>query len=114
MQELTITAAVLRVCDIPRLGGMPNAQPRLHSVARPRMATYAATIRSQTGPEAYMRGRVMLLGGQHTEAEALFSDMLRRKVANWGPEYPAAIGGLARAARASGNVDKARTTYDLS
>ena len=66
----------------------------------------------RTGPEAYVRGSVMLQTGRAAEAESLFDDMLRRNVANWGPEYPAAYVGLARAAAATGNVEKAVKTYE--
>jgi predicted Zn-dependent protease len=54
-----------------------------------------------------------LLGrGRPTEAAAVFEDMLRRKVANWGPEYAAAYVGLARARKQAGDVDGAKEAYD--
>ena len=113
MQQLAITAAVLGACDLPSLRDVPKPPPATAFCGDPAaMARVAARLRGQTGPQAYMRGLVMLREGQHTEAEALFSDMLQRRVANWGPEYPAAMVGLARAATASGNIDKARTTYE--
>jgi tetratricopeptide (TPR) repeat protein len=113
MQQLAITAAVLGACDVPSLRDVPKPPPVAAFCGGPAaMASVSAKLRSQTGPQAYMRGLVLLHEGHHTEAEALFTDMLRRKVANWGPEYPAALVGLARAAKASGNIAKAKTTYE--
>jgi eukaryotic-like serine/threonine-protein kinase len=64
-----------------------------------------------SGPEAYVRGLGLLAEGQGADAAAVFSLMVDRKVANWGPEYPAAQVGLARAAKLMGDSARAKTTY---
>jgi len=38
--------------------------------------------------------------------------MVDRKAANWGPEYPAAQVGLARAAKLAGDTTRAKKTYE--
>ena len=65
-----------------------------------------------TGPEAYIRGSVLLAEGQVLDAASVFSQMVDRKAANWGPEYPAAQVGLARAARMMGDSARAKKTYE--
>jgi len=65
-----------------------------------------------TGAEAYVRGLALLAEGQAPEAAAVFSLMVDRKGANWGPEYPAAQVSLARAAKMMGNSASARETYE--
>lgn len=64
------------------------------------------------GPPAYVRGSVLLAKGQGAEAAAEFSSMIDRKGANWGPEYPAAEVGLARAAKMMGDSGRAKKTYE--
>jgi tetratricopeptide (TPR) repeat protein/predicted Ser/Thr protein kinase len=64
------------------------------------------------GPEAYVRGSVFLAEGQGADAASVFSLMVDRKVANWGPEYPAAQVGLARAAKLMGDSARAKKTYE--
>ena len=65
-----------------------------------------------TGAEAYVRGLALLADGQASEAAGVFSLMVDRKAANWGPEYPAAQIGLARAAKLMGDSARARKTYE--
>lgn len=64
-----------------------------------------------SGPEAYIRG-LATLPGNSADAAAIFAQMVDRKVANWGPEYPAAQVGLARAAKAMGDTARAKKTYE--
>jgi tetratricopeptide (TPR) repeat protein len=64
------------------------------------------------GAEAYVRGLALLADGQAPEAAGVFSLMVDRKGANWGPEYPAAQVGLARAAKQMGDSPRARKTYE--
>ena len=115
LQEAASASALLGRC-----GGGSIASPATPLVTAALCGGAAATTATaevekrmrKTGPEAYVRGSVMLQTGRAAEAETLFEDMLRRKVANWGPEYPAAYVGLARAAAATGNVEKAVKTYE--
>jgi eukaryotic-like serine/threonine-protein kinase len=65
-----------------------------------------------TGSQAYVRGLALLANGQAPEAASVFSLMVDRKGANWGPEYPAAQVGLARAAKMMGDSARARKTYE--
>jgi tetratricopeptide (TPR) repeat protein len=65
-----------------------------------------------TGPEAYVRGLALLADGQAENAASIFSLMVDRKGANWGPEYPAAEVGLARASKLAGDSARARKTYE--
>jgi eukaryotic-like serine/threonine-protein kinase len=65
-----------------------------------------------TGPEAYIRGSVLLAEGQASDAASVFSKMVDRKAANWGPEYAAAQVGLARAAKMMGDTARAKKTYE--
>jgi tetratricopeptide (TPR) repeat protein len=65
-----------------------------------------------TGPEAYVRGLALLAEGQGAEAAGVFSLMVDRKAANWGPEYAAAQVGLARAAKMMGDSARAKKTYE--
>jgi eukaryotic-like serine/threonine-protein kinase len=65
-----------------------------------------------TGPEAYVRGLALLAEGQAENAASIFSLMVDRKGANWGPEYPAAQVGLARAAKMMGDTARAKKTYE--
>jgi tetratricopeptide (TPR) repeat protein/predicted Ser/Thr protein kinase len=62
-------------------------------------------------PEAYVRGLALLAEGQAPEAAGVFSLMVDRKAANWGPEYAAAQVGLARAAKMMGDTARAKKTY---
>ncbi len=64
------------------------------------------------GPEAYVRGRALLAEGQAENAASIFSLMVDRKGANWGPEYPAAQVGLARAVKSMGDSARAKKTYE--
>jgi tetratricopeptide (TPR) repeat protein len=66
----------------------------------------------QVGPIAYLRGRILQGRGRAAEAAAVFEEMIRRKAANWGPEYPAAHVGLARARKQGGDVAGARQAYE--
>jgi Flp pilus assembly protein TadD len=54
----------------------------------------------------------LLANGQAPEAASVFSLMVDRKSANWGPPYPAAQVGLARAAKQMGDSARARKTYE--
>jgi eukaryotic-like serine/threonine-protein kinase len=64
-----------------------------------------------SGPEAYVRG-LATSAENPADAAAIFAQMVDRKVANWGPEYPAAQVGLARAAKATGDTARAKKTYE--
>jgi tetratricopeptide (TPR) repeat protein len=64
-----------------------------------------------TGAEAYVRGLALLAEGQTPDAASVFSLMVDRRGANWGPEYPAAQVGLARAAKMMGDSARAKKTY---
>jgi tetratricopeptide (TPR) repeat protein len=64
------------------------------------------------GPRAYVRGFALLAEGQGSEAASVFSLMVERKGSNWGPEYPAAQVGLARAAKMMGDTARAKKTYE--
>jgi tetratricopeptide (TPR) repeat protein len=66
----------------------------------------------QVGPIACLRGRILQGRGRAAEAAAVFEEMIRRKAANWGPEYPAAYVGLARARKQGGDVAGARQAYE--
>ena len=65
-----------------------------------------------TGPEAYVHALTLLAAGQAPEAASVFALMVDRKGANWGPEYPAAQVGLARAAKTMGDSARAKKTYE--
>jgi hypothetical protein len=65
-----------------------------------------------TGPEAYVRGAVLLAAAQAADAAAVFSLMVERKAANWGPEYAAAQVGMARAEKMMGDTARAKKTYE--
>jgi eukaryotic-like serine/threonine-protein kinase len=69
---------------------------------------YVAT----TGPRAFIRGLALLAEGQAENAASIFSLMVDRKGANWGPEYPAAQVGLARAAKLMGDNTLAKKAYE--
>jgi tetratricopeptide (TPR) repeat protein/predicted Ser/Thr protein kinase len=62
-------------------------------------------------PETYVRGLALLAEGQAPEAAGVFSLMIERKAANWGPEYAAAQVGLARAAKMLGDTARSKKTY---
>jgi tetratricopeptide (TPR) repeat protein len=65
-----------------------------------------------SGPAAFVRGVALFRNEQWAEASAVFEDMIDRRVPNWGPEYPAALVGLARASARHGDAAKARKAYD--
>jgi eukaryotic-like serine/threonine-protein kinase len=65
-----------------------------------------------TGPEAYIHALTLLAAGQTPEAVSVLSLMVDRKGTNWGPEYPAAQVGLARAAKQMGDSARAKKTYE--
>ncbi|HKD06524.1 MAG TPA: serine/threonine-protein kinase [Bryobacteraceae bacterium] len=65
-----------------------------------------------SGPDAYLRGVVFLETDRPADAASVFSRMVDRKAANWGAEYPAAQVGLARAAKAMGDLPRARKAYE--
>jgi eukaryotic-like serine/threonine-protein kinase len=66
-----------------------------------------------SGPEAYIRGLALLAGHNSADAAAVFQQMIDRKAANlWGPEYAAAHVGLARAAKSTGDLPRARKAYE--
>ena len=54
----------------------------------------------------------LLTEGQTSDAAGVFSQMVDRKAANWGPEYAAALVGLARAAKLMGDTARAKKTYE--
>ena len=66
----------------------------------------------RSGPFFYLRGHALLGQGRASEAAAIFADIIRRKAANWGPEYPAAHVALARAATLAGETAQARQAYE--
>jgi hypothetical protein len=65
-----------------------------------------------SGPGAYLRGLVLLQQNLGEEAAAMFQQMLDRKGPNWGPEYPAAFVGLARASTLLRDTAKAKKAYE--
>jgi len=64
------------------------------------------------GKEAYVRGLALLADGHAAEAAQVFSLMIERKAANWGPEYAAAQVGLARAAKLIGDSARSKKTHE--
>ena len=67
---------------------------------------------SIAGPEALVRGSVLLADGKASDAASLFWLMVDRKATNWGPEYAAAQVGLARASNLMGDTARAKKTYE--
>jgi tetratricopeptide (TPR) repeat protein len=65
-----------------------------------------------SGSEAYIRGVAYLETNRPADAASVFSQMVDHKAANWGPEYAAAQVGLARAAKAMGDLPRARKAYE--
>jgi tetratricopeptide (TPR) repeat protein/predicted Ser/Thr protein kinase len=65
-----------------------------------------------TGPRAYIHGLTLLSAGKFPEAASVLSLMVERKGPNWGPEYPAAQVGLARAEKMLGDSERAKKTYE--
>ncbi len=64
------------------------------------------------GAEAYVRGLALLAQAQASDAASVFALMVDRKGANWGPEYPAAQVGLARAEKMMGDTARAKKAYE--
>ena len=59
----------------------------------------------------YLRGLAGLHAGKGAEAAAEFQKILDHKGRNWGPLYPLAYLGLARAAALAGDTAKAKKAY---
>jgi Flp pilus assembly protein TadD len=64
------------------------------------------------GADAYVRGTALLRQGRSGEATDVFDAMIRHRGPNWGPEYPAAYVGLARAAARAGDTARAKKAYE--
>ncbi len=60
----------------------------------------------------YLRGLNFLRARKGTEAAAEFQTPLDHKGANWGPYYPAAYVGLARATSMVGNTHRGKKSYE--
>jgi tetratricopeptide (TPR) repeat protein/predicted Ser/Thr protein kinase len=90
----------------------PKAPPVAVALCSPTAAKKFIEQQSTTGPPAYVRGLTLLADGQAADAASVFSLMVERKVANWGPEYAAAHVGLARAAKQMGDPARAKKTYE--
>ena len=54
----------------------------------------------------------MLAAGRTAAASSTFENMVAKRATNWGPEYPAAYVGLARAAVAAGDARRAKKAYE--
>jgi tetratricopeptide (TPR) repeat protein len=65
-----------------------------------------------SGPAAHLQGVMLLRAGKTGEAQTHFQGMVGRRVSNWGPEYPAAYIGLARAAARQGDIPTAKKAYE--
>jgi eukaryotic-like serine/threonine-protein kinase len=59
----------------------------------------------------YLRGLNFLRAHKGTEAAAEFQTLLDHKGANWGPYYPAAYVGLARASCMVGDTHRGKKSY---
>ncbi len=59
----------------------------------------------------YLRGLAYLRTGKAIEAADEFQKIVDHKGANWGPRYPLAYLGLARAAARAGDSSRARKAY---
>ena len=109
-EERHVALALLGRCPVPAdRVSTPLAAALCGSDAA--LQEHAAASSEKTGPQAYVRGAAMLKAGRVVDAAALFDQMLARRVANWGPEYPAALVGRARAAAAAGEAATARKRY---
>ena len=60
----------------------------------------------------YLRGLAYLRAGKGVEAATEFQKIIDHKGANWGPRYPLAYLGLARAAARLGDAAGARKAYE--
>ena len=60
----------------------------------------------------YLRGLAYLRTGRGTDAAAEFRKIIDHKGATWGPRYPLAYLGLARAEAQTGDADGARKAYE--
>jgi tetratricopeptide (TPR) repeat protein len=59
----------------------------------------------------YLRGIALLRMGKGLEASAEFQKVLDQKAVHWGPYYPLALAGLARASSLAGDPVRARKAY---
>ena len=59
----------------------------------------------------YIRALAYLRTGKAAEAAGEFQKIIDHKGANWGPRYPLAYLGLARAAAQAGDSSRARKAY---
>jgi tetratricopeptide (TPR) repeat protein len=113
LQEFAIASALLGSCEKAGLPeGSAGALVKALCGGAPALQTYAATLAQNSGPEAYLRGLALLRAGRYTDAAAIFDQMLTQRLANWGPEYPAAFVGRARTAASAGDTATARKTYE--
>ncbi len=72
----------------------------------------SATPYERAYPEVvYLRGLAYLRTGRGADAAAEFRKIMDHKGAAWGPRYPLAYLGLARAAAQTGDADTARKAY---
>jgi tetratricopeptide (TPR) repeat protein/predicted Ser/Thr protein kinase len=105
--------ALFGKCALPNSHGPPIAMALCNATAAKKFTEQQSANGSVpiSGPEAFVRGLVLVAEGQASEAANVFSLMVDRKAANWGPEYPAALVGLARAAKLMGDSPRAKRTY---
>ncbi|HEU4691106.1 MAG TPA: hypothetical protein VFS23_22210, partial [Vicinamibacterales bacterium] len=109
-REFVESSAVLGYCNRTTGDQEPLAQALCGT--RSALDNFVAEHPDPVGPTAYARGLSLLRQGRHADAAAIFDEMIRRRVPNWGPEYPAALVGRARVAVATGDRATARTTYE--
>jgi tetratricopeptide (TPR) repeat protein len=114
LTEAATADALFGKCVLPNSHGPPIAMALCDASAAKKFVEQQSANGDVpiTGPEAYVRGSGLLVKGQNTDAAAVFSQMVDRKVANWGPEYPAAQVGLARASKMAGDTARAKKTYE--
>ncbi len=110
--EARTADALLGKCASRGALGSPRGSALCDPAAAKKLAAEPAPSSPRTGPEGYARGAALLAAGQAAEAAALFSKMVDQKFVNWGPEYPAAQVGLARAAKAMRDTARAKKTYE--
>ncbi len=113
LSDAATADALLGKCDPHASRGQPIVIALCGAAAKKVNAQQASNGSAPiTGPEAYVRGLALLAEGQAENAASIFSLMVDRKAANWGPEYPAAQVGLARAAKMMGDSARAKKTYE--
>ena len=114
MRDAAIAAALLGRCTDARVKDQP-APPLVDAICV-RGDALAAFVKTQnqpaSGPRALARGLALLDGGQPEAAAVHFETMVRARVPNWGPEYPAALVNKARAETLAGDMASAKKTFE--